>query len=75
MTIARIVTPAKASACDIVVVTAARVRKIALMHNCEQNTKRKNMKNCAGSLLKPLRKYRMMLKHVAIMNFTGISYS
>ena len=31
------------------------------------------MKNCAGSRLRPARKYRMMLKQTAMINFIGIS--
>ncbi len=33
----------------------------------------KKMKNCEGSRLKPAKKYKMMLKQVAIANLTGIS--
>ena len=33
----------------------------------------KKMKNCEGSRLNPARKYRMMLKQVAMANLTGIS--
>ncbi len=34
---------------------------------------RKKMKNCEGSRLRPAKKYKIMLKQVAMANFTGIS--
>jgi hypothetical protein len=33
----------------------------------------KKMKNCDGSRLRPAKKYKIMLKHVAIANLTGMS--
>jgi hypothetical protein len=56
MTTASTVTPANASACDIVLVAAARVRNMALMQSTVTKVNKKKIKNWAGSLLKPPRK-------------------
>ena len=56
MTMARIMTPASANACDIALVTAANVRKIADIVNMTTNEKRKKVKNFDTSMVKPPRK-------------------
>ena len=57
----------------MVFVEAAIVRKIALIVRDETKTKRKKMKKCDASYLRPPRKYMMILKATAIMNLTGMS--
>jgi hypothetical protein len=73
MTTARIMTPARAKACDIPLVAAAKLRKIADMVNITMNEKRKNVKNLDTFTANPPRKYRIILKTTAIANLIGIS--
>jgi len=65
--------PAMAKAALIVLVIAAVVLKIADMVNMDMKLNRKKMKNCDGSVLRPARKYKMMLKTVAMQNLMGRS--
>lgn len=70
---ARIIIPARARAWETDLVAAANVRKIADMTSIVMNVNRKNMKNGPASLLRPPRKYSIMLKVTAIRNLMGIS--
>lgn len=65
--------PAMAKAALIVLVTAAVVLKMADIVNMDTKLNRKKMKNCEGSVLRPARKYKMMLKTVVTQNLIGRS--